>query len=86
MAAIAIPLGWEALFALFSGLGGLGIGLILAKTAEEVIGEKKKGSIKQEFPGEWLGKTVEDIEKAAKSGDATARKAKKLLTDKRFDK
>jgi hypothetical protein len=57
-----------------------------AKTAQDIIGEKKKGSIKQEFPGEWLGKTVEDIEKAAKSGDASARKAKKLLTDKRFDK
>jgi len=83
MAAIAIPLGWEALVALF---GGLGISLIFAKTAQDIIGEKKKGSIKQEFPGEWLGKTLEDIEKAAKSGDASARKAKKLLTDKRFDK
>ncbi|CAF1135356.1 unnamed protein product [Adineta ricciae] len=83
MAAMAIPLGWEVLATLF---GGLAAGLILAKTAEQIIGEKKKGSIRQEFPGQWLGATVEEIEKAAKSGDASARKAKKLLTDKRFDK
>ncbi|UJR17486.1 hypothetical protein I4U23_004381 [Adineta vaga] len=83
MAAMAIPLGWEALVTLF---GGLAVSLVLAKTAEQIIGEKKKGSIKQEFPGQWLGATLEDIEKAAKSGDASAKKAKKLLTDKRFDK
>ncbi len=83
MATTAIPLGWESLIALFSGLG---ISLIFAKTARDIIGEKKQGSINREFPGEWLDKTLEDIEKAAKSGDASAIKAKKLLGGKRFDK
>ena len=83
MAAIAIPLGWEALAILF---GGLSISLLFAKTAQDIIGEKKKGSINQEFRGEWRNKTLEESQKAAKSGNASARKAKKLLTDKRFDK
>ncbi len=85
MAAIAIPLGWEALVTLF---GGLNIGLIFAKTAQDIIGEKKRKevTINQEFRGEWLGKTLEHIEKAAKSGDASAKKAKKLLGEKRSDK
>lgn len=38
------------------------------------------------FPGEWKGVPLKEIIKAAKKGDASARKAKKLLTDKRFNK
>ena len=83
MAFVLLPLGWEVVALAF---GAVAAAVILAKTAEQIISEKKKGSIRQEFPGEWLGETVENIEKAAKSGDASARKAKKLLNDKRFDK
>ena len=82
MAVLAIPIGWE----LLAGLGAAAAAILLAKTAQEIISEKKKGSINQEFPGEWLDKTLGEIEEAAKKGDATARKAKKLLNDKRFDK
>ncbi|CAF2844878.1 unnamed protein product [Rotaria sp. Silwood2] len=74
--------GWETLAYAF---GAVAASILLAKTAEQVIGEKKKGSIRQEFPGEWLGETLESIEKAAKTGDQSARKAKTLLNDKRFD-
>lgn len=82
MAVLAIPVGWEILV----GLSAAAAAIILAKTAQEIISEDKKGSINQEFPGEWLDKTLEKIEEAAKKGDANARKAKKLLNDKRFNK
>jgi fumarate hydratase class II len=55
-------------------------------TAGEIIGMNKKGSISREFPNEWRNSTLNDIKKAAKNGDQSARKAKKLLEDKRFDK
>ena len=55
-------------------------------TPEEIIKREKKGSIRQVFPGQWLGKPLREIEAAAKKGDASARTAKKLLKDKRFDK
>ena len=82
MAVFAIPLGWELLV----GVGAAAAAVLFAKTAQEIISETKKGSINQEFPGEWLDKTLEKIEEAAKKGDASARKAKKLLNDKRFNK
>jgi RHS repeat-associated protein len=56
------------------------------RTAGEVIQDKKKGAINREFPSEWLDSTEEEIEKAAKAGNKSAQKAKKLLRDKRFDK
>ncbi len=56
------------------------------KTADEIISENKKGGIRQKFPKEWLNKTMQEIEKAAKAGNRTARTAKKLLNDKDFDK
>ncbi len=71
---------------LLAGVGAAAAAVLFAKTAQEIISEKKKGSINQEFPSEWLDNTFEEIEKAAKSGNASARKAKKLLNDKRFDK
>jgi hypothetical protein len=56
------------------------------QTAKNIIAGEKKGSINREFPKEWLNKTYEEISKAAKAGDKSAKKAKKLLDDKRFDK
>jgi RHS repeat-associated protein len=56
------------------------------QTAEQIISNSKKGSINREFPKEWLGKTYKEITDAAKQGDKSAQKAKKLLDDKRFDK
>ncbi|SMB93716.1 RHS repeat-associated core domain-containing protein [Desulfonispora thiosulfatigenes DSM 11270] len=55
-------------------------------TAREVIGKYKKGAINREFPSEYLDKTLDEIERLAKKGVKTAKKAKKLLQDKRFDK
>ena len=40
----------------------------------------KKGSVYNEFPGQWLGKPLREIEEAARNGDPAAKKAKKLLT------
>lgn len=57
-----------------------------AETADQIISKKKKGSIRKEFPSEYLNKTLNQIEKDAKKGNAKARKAKKLLNEKRFDK
>lgn len=59
---------------------------LAADTADEIISKKKKGSIRKEFPSEYLDKTLNEIEKDAKAGKPRAKKAKKLLTDKRFDK
>ncbi|CAF4792288.1 unnamed protein product [Rotaria sp. Silwood2] len=56
------------------------------KTAQQIIGEKKKGTIYREFPGEYVDKRLVDIERDARQGIDNAKKAKKLLTDKRFDK
>ncbi|MFD4706720.1 hypothetical protein ACFWM3_17895 [Gottfriedia sp. NPDC058432] len=55
-------------------------------TADEIISKEKKGSIRKEFPTEWLDNTIEEIEEAAKKGLKNAKKAKKLLTDKEFNK
>ena len=56
------------------------------KTADEIISSEKKGAINREFPNEWRNSTLKEIEQAAKGGNKTAQKAKKLLLDKRFDK
>ena len=55
-------------------------------TASEIIKKFKKGSIHREFPSEYLEKKYEDIVRDASKGEPNAKKAKKLLTDKRFDK
>lgn len=62
MAVFAIPVGWEIL----TGVGAATAAILFAKTAQDIVSERKKGSIKQEFPGEWLDKTLEQIEEAAK--------------------
>jgi hypothetical protein len=56
------------------------------KKASDIIAEECQGSIHREFPSQWLDKTLEDITKAAKQGDASAQKALKLLNNRRFKK
>ena len=56
------------------------------QTAEEIIYKGKKGNILREFPSELLKKTFNEIMKMAKQGVRSAIKAKKLLTDRRFNK
>jgi hypothetical protein len=56
------------------------------KTAREVISEECAGTILREFPSQWMDQTLEAIGNAAKAGDKSAQKAKKLLTDQRFKK
>lgn len=56
------------------------------ETADEYISKNRKGSIRSEFPGEYYGKTLNEIEKDANNGNAAAKKAKKLLNDNRFKK
>ncbi len=56
------------------------------RTAQDIIGLEKKGSINQEFPSEMLGKTPDEINALARQGNRAAQKAQKLLGDQRFDK
>jgi len=56
------------------------------KTAGDIIKEKKKGTVHDVFPGEYLNKTLAEIERDARQNVKNAKTAKKLLTDKRFDK
>ena len=59
---------------------------LTAETADQYISKNRKGTIRREFPTEYLDKTLNEIEKDAKAGNAAAKKAKKLLTDGRFKK
>jgi RHS repeat-associated protein len=54
--------------------------------ARDIIAKEKKGAINREFPKEWEDKTLDEIDEAARMGDKSAQKAKKLLNDHRFDK
>ena len=83
MATLAIPIGWEILAIVGSAAFAI---MFTAKTAQQIISERKLGSIMREFPSQCLNWTPEKIEEEAKKGNACARKAKKLLNDKRFDK
>ena len=56
------------------------------RTAGEIIGKEKKGSINREFPSDMLGKTADEINRLAREGNRAAQKAQKLLGDQRFDK
>jgi hypothetical protein len=56
------------------------------KTARRVIGEECEGGILREFPSQWLDSSISAINQAAKQGDRSAMKAKKLLNDRRFKK
>ncbi len=56
------------------------------RTAGEIIGQEKKGSINQAFPSEMRGKTPDEINRLARVGNRSAQRAQKLLGDQRFDK
>ena len=56
------------------------------KTAAEIVAEECEAGILREFPSQWLVKTLDEIREAAKQGDRAARKAFKLLNDRRFKK
>ena len=58
----------------------------LTTEAEKIIAKECKGSIRAEFPGELMKKTLEEILELAKKGDPAARTARKLLTENRFKK
>jgi len=68
------------------GGGGSGAGSSENETADKIISESKQGGIRREFPSQFLDKTLGQIRDEARSGDAVARKALKLLTDSRFNK
>ena len=55
-------------------------------TAQKVISAERKGSIRREFPKEYLNKTVQQIIDEKNKGIAAARKAWKLLNDNRWKK
>ena len=56
------------------------------RTAEDIISSEKQGRINKRFPGEMRDKTLKEIDKLAKSGDKAAQTARKLLTNKDYDK
>jgi len=55
-------------------------------TADQIISQSTKARIRDVLPPEHLNKTLAESNKLAKSGDRTAQTARKLLTNKRFDK
>lgn len=56
------------------------------ETADQYISKNRKAGIRKRFPGQYLDKTLNEIEKDAKAGDADANTAKKLLIDGRWKK
>jgi RHS repeat-associated protein len=54
--------------------------------AVDWIAKRCKGSINREFPSEAANKTLGQIRRAAQAGEEWAKKAWKLLNDKRFQK
>ena len=55
-------------------------------TAGEAISTYKQASIRREFPSEYLDKSLAEIETDARSGNAAARTALKLLFGRQYDK
>jgi hypothetical protein len=58
------------------------------RTAEQIIADEKRASIKRkkDFPSELLDKTFDEIDRLAKQGSRRAKQMRKMLTDSRFDK
>ena len=56
------------------------------QTAQDFISEICKGLILKEFPGQFLNMSIDETKNIARTGDASARKACKLLNDNRFRK
>lgn len=77
-------------FAALSGVPlGVGENISLTednRTADQIISDDLKGSVRREFPGQFLGKTLAEIKAAAAAGDRAAKNAKKLLTKDDFKK
>lgn len=57
-----------------------------AGSARTAIGLHKRAAVLREFPAQFLDRGLPEIEAAIRRGDPAARKALKLLLDKRFDK
>lgn len=55
-------------------------------TAVQWIARNCKASIGREFPSQFYNQTLEQIRRAARSGNKLAKKAWKLINDKRFAK
>jgi len=58
----------------------------LKTKATDLISKECRSSVRKEFPGEMLEKTLEQIIKLANSGNSAAKTAKKLLMSLRFKK
>jgi RHS repeat-associated protein len=58
----------------------------LSRTAQDVISKDRQGGVSKVFPGQYLHKTLAEIQKDANAGNQAARKALKLLKDGRFKK
>jgi hypothetical protein len=56
------------------------------RTARQIIADEKLGKINQRFPSQWKDSTFDEIDAAAKRGGEDAITARKLLTDRRFNK
>ncbi|MBE1555412.1 hypothetical protein [Sporosarcina limicola] len=56
------------------------------ESADKYISKNRKAGIRAKFPGQYLEKTLNEIEKDAKAGNSDAKTAKKLLTDGRWKK
>ncbi|CAF1450126.1 unnamed protein product [Rotaria sordida] len=88
MAVALIPLGWEALAYAF---GAIAASILLAKTAEEVISQKKKGSIRGEFPEGHINflkkcKQLNLIPKGLRIKNITGLTKNRALIDKTMEK
>ena len=58
----------------------------MGRSVQDYVADNCKGSIYQVLPGQFLDMTLADVLKLATSGDAAARRCKKLLSSGRFKK
>jgi hypothetical protein len=58
----------------------------MGKTVQQFVSEKCQGKIHSVLPGEFLDKTIADVAKSAKSGNAAGNRCWKLLSEGRFRK
>lgn len=58
----------------------------MSETARSFIARCCNGSINREFPDQWYDERLDAIKSAGDTGDASAKKAWKLLSDNRFRK
>jgi len=56
------------------------------RSAKQINADEKKAGITRQFPGEWSEATFDEIDQESKSGNRSARKARKLLTDRGYDR